>query len=416
MVGKSYIVSLNICNHQAVELAKAVSSEFGGSPSIVLPGIGEGDFKRNIEHFNNNGFFFSSFVIAIESGFLVKIEGGKYLDEKNQHMHDSGRMLVTIEVPNNSSGLSVDRVCKVGNFVSHKLMDFGSVPLPSMLKSEEGVTSGAILTAFNNAGSAALEKISQNGSELWKKLMEREEELNRRFDEKMTSLEEKRKDLEMEYNNKYRNLKEKEISLDDRENTHVRRSTARELMDFLRDNIINFETTKEMKVLRWPIHLVFIAMMVISGAISVISAYGLSSLGQSGATMISVYAIVKSAFSSLAFLTTSALYITWMNRWFDRHSETQFNAKQYQIDINRATWVVEAALEWRKNTADPMPQVLVEGITRNLFNGPKVMDSDKAPLDMLASTILGSAAQVKLNVNGTQVEIDKKGLEKMKNS
>jgi hypothetical protein len=102
-----------------------------------------------------------------------------------------------------------------------------------------------------------------------------------------------------------------------------------------------------------------------------------------------------------------------MNRWFDKHAEAQFVTKQYEIDINRATWAVEAALEWQRAQGGEMPPALVNGITNHLFERERGESAEYSPLEALASSILGSAASMKLNMAGTEVNMDRKSIRAM---
>jgi len=104
-----------------------------------------------------------------------------------------------------------------------------------------------------------------------------------------------------------------------------------------------------------------------------------------------------------------------MNRWFDKHADAQFQTKQFEIDINRATWAVEAALEWKNIQNEEMPEALLAGITKNLFEGSTATGEtvEYSPLSALASGLLSSASNVKLNANGYEVSYDAKSLKKL---
>jgi len=90
-----------------------------------------------------------------------------------------------------------------------------------------------------------------------------------------------------------------------------------------------------------------------------------------------------------------------MNRWFERHSELEFQLKQFELDIDRATWVVETALEWRQEQHSTIPNHLLESISRNLFSrSDKDEGSDMHPADYLASALLGKASALRLALPG----------------
>ena len=78
--------------------------------------------------------------------------------------------------------------------------------------------------------------------------------------------------------------------------------------------------------------------------------------------------------------------------------------------MNRANWVIESCLEWRKVTDSVIPSDLLGSITRNLFTTEtKTLDQVTHPADELASALMGSASSLKLNLNGNELEFNKPG-------
>ncbi|RJF80922.1 hypothetical protein D3877_11850 [Azospirillum cavernae] len=129
-----------------------------------------------------------------------------------------------------------------------------------------------------------------------------------------------------------------------------------------------------------------------------------------GATEVVVLAL-KPLGLTVAFLGLLTWYLRWMNRWFERHSEAEFQLKQFELDVDRASWVVETALEWRQEQQAPMPDHLIESISRNLFSrSEKDEAADMHPADYLASALLGRASGLKLKLPGADLEYDGKAL------
>ncbi len=128
------------------------------------------------------------------------------------------------------------------------------------------------------------------------------------------------------------------------------------------------------------------------------------------------YLIGRSITLAAAFVGTAFFYLKWLNRWFEQHSEAEFLIKKMELDIDRASWVVETAFEWNHQVDEPMPDILMTGISRNLFEGASRSGDDvKNPADELASALFGSAAaKVKLNNSGqADIEIDPSKLAKI---
>jgi hypothetical protein len=209
-------------------------------------------------------------------------------------------------------------------------------------------------------------------------------------------------------------LEARRKELDDRDNTHARRAIKTELLTTLQARQKDFSISDDTRRLRWPIHVVFLFLLfgTFSG-----SAWSLYIWGSSPVTSWSdastVSSIIKSVALAFSFLTSAGLYISWMNRWFDKHADAQFITKQYEIDINRATWAVEAALEWQRAQAGEMPAALVSGITNHLFESERGESQEYSPLEALASSLLGSASSAEISSGGSKVSFDRKSLKNL---
>ncbi len=114
---------------------------------------------------------------------------------------------------------------------------------------------------------------------------------------------------------------------------------------------------------------------------------------------------------SLGLVATLLYYIRWENAWAERHANAEFQLQQFHLDVNRASWVIESCLEWRKETTgSPIPSELLTSITRNLFTDRQSQPEQVIhPADELASAILGSAANVRLKTAAADIDIERPG-------
>lgn len=88
--------------------------------------------------------------------------------------------------------------------------------------------------------------------------------------------------------------------------------------------------------------------------------------------------------------------------------------KQFELDIDRANWVVETALEWKEKQDRSIPDALLGSISRNLFTKTeRDEDADMHPADYLASAILGRASNVNLKVPGGEISLTGKDFKKL---
>jgi TRAP-type C4-dicarboxylate transport system permease small subunit len=102
-------------------------------------------------------------------------------------------------------------------------------------------------------------------------------------------------------------------------------------------------------------------------------------------------------------------YIRWQSRWAEQYASTESSLKQFHLDVNRANWVVETCLEWRKETDSLIPAALIESLTRGLFTKDQTTPQVVHPADELASALVGSASKISLAVGDSKIEYDKPG-------
>lgn len=230
-------------------------------------------------------------------------------------------------------------------------------------------------------------------------------------------------------------LEERRQRLDDRDNTTVRREIRQSLLADVKDRVANFGVSKGTEAKRRPVAHGIIVLFVFLAALATLEGIGLSArpatLGSgsaaasaaSGATQ-SGLGIASLAFEPsdrwahwirltlLTFFAAAVLlyYIRWQDKWAERHSKTELALRQFHLDVNRANWVIESCLEWRKETESAIPTILLESVTRGLFTTPEERSEPEInPADELAKAILGSSSKVRLKAGDSEVEIDKPG-------
>lgn len=113
------------------------------------------------------------------------------------------------------------------------------------------------------------------------------------------------------------------------------------------------------------------------------------------------------------FFATLFILIRWQNSWAQRHADAEFAQRQFELDIHRASWAVETALEWNRQSASTIPPELLSGMTRSLFDGGKSSSDDNTALDVLASALLGQAQQVRLRQGENELEFGSRGIRKL---
>ncbi|PDT03682.1 hypothetical protein CO666_14055 [Rhizobium chutanense] len=260
-------------------------------------------------------------------------------------------------------------------------------------------------------------EVGQQTTDARRRLDEEYTELKRQLEEQTAELRlESQKALDAErllLAQRADEIKAKARALDDRDNTHVRRELHEKLKARLADRFKKLDLTPETKSARLPIHFGVAA----TGIILAILIYAFTSealavtANANSTTAERILAIAKSATASIGFLGVISWYLRWMNRWFERLADSEFHLKQFELDITRAQWVVETAFEWKMSQQSPIPDQLLENISRNLFvTADKDETADMHPADYLASALIGKASNVKLAVPGAEIELGPKAL------
>lgn len=118
---------------------------------------------------------------------------------------------------------------------------------------------------------------------------------------------------------------------------------------------------------------------------------------------------VRLSFLTLGLVAALIYYIRWQARWAEQFASIEQSLKQFHLDVNRANWVVETCLEWRKETDSLIPTPLIESLTRGLFIKDDPTPLTLHPADELASALIGSASKVSLAVGENKLDFDKPG-------
>ena len=123
---------------------------------------------------------------------------------------------------------------------------------------------------------------------------------------------------------------------------------------------------------------------------------------------------VKLSFGAFAFIASIIFYIRWNDNWFRQHADEEFRLKRLELDIDRASWVVEMALEWKDEEGREIPGHLIERLTDNLFVTQDESKKVKHPSEDLTSAIISASSGITLKIPGVgEVAIDRKGIRKI---
>ncbi|MGJ4969687.1 hypothetical protein ACQR1N_18280 [Bradyrhizobium sp. HKCCYLRH1073] len=206
-------------------------------------------------------------------------------------------------------------------------------------------------------------------------------------------------------------LEGKRKELDDRAYMHARRGIRADLRNTIKERQQKFTLTPETRRLRTPVHVALVILLGALAAVNYATLHAILTLDLDKATTpVLIWTFGKQTIVALAFVGILLFYVRWMNRWFEQHAAAEFLLKQFELDIDRASWVVETAMEWRRDQQAEIPASLLDGITRNLFSDKNDTTQAHSAADDLASALVGNASQLKLKVGENELNFDRKGL------
>lgn len=202
-------------------------------------------------------------------------------------------------------------------------------------------------------------------------------------------------------------LEARKKQIDDRDSRHARRQLQTDIQRKLMERSTSFELTEGAQRRRWPVIAGYIALMLFFGA----GTWYFLTLDLSSANSLqSTVVIIRQAVFTIAFGVVGGLFVRWNNNWFQSHADEEFRLKRNDLDILRASWVVEIALEWKEQKGTDIPQFLIERLSRNLFIEDKKDQQPLTPAEVLASAVFGSATTTKVKLGDTELSFDRKGM------
>lgn len=226
-------------------------------------------------------------------------------------------------------------------------------------------------------------------------------------------------DYDSKYSQKLQELKAKEEALqarekelDDRSARHARRQIRQDLKKALERRSEIFTLTKATTHKRWPIHALFILLIALGIGVLV---KGLIDQSHPPAGMAQWYLLARPAVTAIALAAIVIFYIRWNDQWFRQHADEEFRLKRLELDIDRASWVVELAMEWQTDKDTELPEGLFDRLTENLFEEGRKTEPVKHPTEDLACALLGASSGLSINVPGFgEVRLDRKGIKRFK--
>jgi hypothetical protein len=221
--------------------------------------------------------------------------------------------------------------------------------------------------------------------------------------------------LEGEYQAKAKDLQEERErielqlkELDNRNNTHARRQIHKDLKAALQERHTTFTLTRDTSRKRYPIRVAFAvigAFLIVVAGVTLWRSFGLTS---------DPWAIARSIGSLSALVIMTIFYIKWEDSWSQAHADEEFRLKRFDLDVDRASWLVEVMLEWKAAEGGEIPNELLERLSNGLFEPAGQSESLQHPVEHVLAGLLSSPAAVRVKFPNGEAEFDKGSIKKAK--
>jgi hypothetical protein len=246
-------------------------------------------------------------------------------------------------------------------------------------------------------------EIAETGKNLEQEYLEKARSLDAQQEEKSAALEREHEQRLAALDERQRQLDEHKKQLDDREAKHVRRQTYKELKDKFRAWSKEFKLSTGTSHKRAIVHAFSWLLLIVFG--TVLGALVWTSIAKPPSdTPALIASLSTKVVFTLLFVSTAAFYIKWNTQWFQRHANEEFRLKRMELDLDRASWFVELAFQWKDENQEVVPDVLVDRLTQYLFAGDIEDQPVEHPGDLLGTHL------VRLNATkeGAELELDRR--------
>jgi hypothetical protein len=196
------------------------------------------------------------------------------------------------------------------------------------------------------------------------------------------------------------------VALDLRTAQQVRRDNVKGLKSTIAARAKAFQLTQETQRKRWPIHAIFIALLLASAGMAF---HGLFWPPPADATGAALWLhVLRIPTGVIGFAFAAVFYIRWNDQWFRQHADEEFRMRQLELDIDRASWITELAIELRDEKGE-LTAALLDRLSRGLFTG-RSSEAVKHPSQDVLAALLGESKRLRLKSPGFEADVSHRGV------
>lgn len=250
------------------------------------------------------------------------------------------------------------------------------------------------ITEFQNERRRLRDEMAGERDELLKTAREALEAEGRALDETRQQIAEERSKLEIS------------------SHKDARRKQFNQLQHDLQQSLSAPTVDRSLRTMRWAVFMALIVAGSAAGFYAVLSfdvatweaAIPTSAVDRFSTVMMLVLRTLVLTVASLgAFLGAAA----WMRYFYNRDLQAQEEMRRFRNDMARASWVMEAALEIRKEHNEEIPSEWISGVTEGLFTAQKKESLEEGAQALAA--LMGLSAGANIGPNGMEVQLSRKG-------
>lgn len=421
-----------LTDRQAMRIAEKFIETHGQGKSSLsvadvttqLPAPGTDEFKL----FTKTDFSIDSYSIRSNPPkFAIHFRRGTSGTDFDSRSPSAYWDEIGVETQDSPQGGKAATVPEAAAFVSTIQKLLGDAP--SVQAEEESAVDvlNAQFSQMNALLSDVTERVVERRLELEKEFDQRNAEMQRVFAERASQ-------QEVTFKERSDALLAREAKLDDRQHMHARRDLRGEITRNLQARLQTAIVSKQSLALRYAVALLSLAATVGLGTVAYFSFSELSanitSLRFLTADAVSTQQAADAATAN-ALLSTSAMWlpairgglasfgavafllygISWLKRIYLDDVRTQRDLERYSVDINRASWAIETIMEAKSSGNTTMPDILIAGVTRHLFDVVGHGRED-GTTDALAA-VLRASAKAKIGPGGAEFELNNRGTSKL---
>lgn len=229
------------------------------------------------------------------------------------------------------------------------------------------------------------------------KQQEFQRQLEAEYARRQTLLDSEHRERLNQFEAKEAELKKIRSEIDERENRQARRDIYKDLKAKLEARYKSFELTEGTKSRRRFTFGFTVFLLLLFGAVF---GYCFYRNVVNDVAQINWVAVGSQIGFAIAFIGVATFFIRWNNQWFQRHADEEFKLKRLDLDIDRANWLAELAMEWRNITNADVPSELIDRFARGLFVNEKATEMDIHPAESLFTAFLGKSGSIEFDIPG----------------